>query len=234
MTDETIETETPKPGVEEPAVKRRLTPREYARAKTMWQSGEYSLGEISEEVDVSAPALSKRFKRDSIVRGSNTNKVSAAVQRAIERTSAAQADELAATAHDLKMQALKALELFNKKAFADVATAIKDKTKLGDRLNDLKALETASKIISTNYGTGARILGLDKDINPDDQMPELHIKLMTENDVAELREQQIRDEAEANGDFEDDPDLMAELSDEDLEEIDRHIEDGEGDVELEA
>lgn len=207
---------------------KRLTPREYARAKTMWTSGDYSLSEISDEVGVSATALSRRFKRDSLVKGSDADKVSAAVKKAIERSSLAKAEELASTAHDIKMQALKALKLFNQKAYADVAGAITAKTNLSEKLNDLKALKVASEIVSVNYATGARILGLDKDLSPDDDLPELQIHLMTENDVEELREAQRREELEADGAFEDDDlfdtDLTTPpLTEDEIEELDAAI-----------
>ena len=207
---------------------KRLTPREYARAKTMYQSGEYSLAEISDTVGVSASALSRRFKRDTVERGSDAKKVSAAVKRAIEKTSAANAEELASTAHDIKMLALKSIKLFNTKAYSDVAKAVRDNKPLGEILNDLKALETASKIVAANYGTGARILGLDRDINPDDELPELQIHIMTENDVAELREAQRREELEESGELDDD-EIMAALSDEDLDDIDSALEGEDGD-----
>lgn len=229
---ETTDTNTSVP--EEEDKSKRLTPREYARAKTMWQSGDYSLKEISDAVGVSATALSRRFKRDSVSKGSDAKRVSAAVKRAIEKTSAAQAEELAATAHDIKMIALKSLELFNKKAYQEVAKSIKDGTPLSDKLNDLKALNEASKIIALNYGTGARILGLDQVLNPDEALPELTINLMTENDVAELREQQRREEAEANGEIDDDDLLGTELSADDLDALDEALSEDEDDIVVEG
>lgn len=230
MTDTTATPSVP----EDEEKAKRLTPREYARAKTMWTSGDYSLKEISDTVGVSATALSRRFKRDTLTKGSDAKKVSAAVKRAIEKTSAAQAEELAATAHDIKMVALKALELFNKKAYSDVAKSIKDNTPLSDKLNDLKALNEASKIIHLNYNTGARILGLDQALNPDEQMPELQIHLMTENDVEELRKQQRREEAEANGEIEDDDLLGTELSPDDLDAVDKALDAEEDDIVVEG
>lgn len=233
MTEPTKTAATPDPDTASVnASKKRLTPREYARVKTMWQSGEYSLSEIASEVGVSGTNLSRRFKRDGIEKGSNARKVAAAVRQQIERTSAAQAEELSNTAHDMKMMALKAIDLFNKKAYSDVAKAIHDKTPLGERLSDLKALETASKIISQNYATGARILGLDQELNADEQMPELQIHLMTENDVEALREQQRMEAAEANGEDIDD-ELMAGLTDEELDDLDVIIE-GSGESEPEV
>lgn len=207
-------------------VSKRLTPREYARAKSMWQSGEYSLAEIADAVGVSATALSRRFKRDSIEKGATANKVSAAVQKAIERTSAAQAEEMAVVAHDLKMQALKAIKLFNQKAYADVAKSIQDKTPLAERLSDLKALNEATKIVAQNYATGAKILGLDQELNEAEDLPELQIHLMTENDVADLREQQRREQAEANGENYDDEEITGGLTEEELAELDGVISEG--------
>lgn len=218
-----IETEQDTPA---PVNSKRLTPREYARAKSMWQSGEYSLAEIADTVGVSATALSRRFKRDSVEKGSTANKVSAAVQKAIERTSASQAEEMAVVAHDLKMQALKSIKLFNQKAYADVAKSIQDKTPLAERLNDLKALNEASKIVAQNYATGAKILGLDQVLNEAEDLGELQIHLMTENDVAELREQQRREAAEAEGENYDDEDAIVGLSDEELEQLDEIVEEG--------
>lgn len=221
---------TPEPEEQASAVEeqsKRLTPREYARAKTMWQSGEYSLSEISDQVKVSPTALSRRFKRDGLKKGSDADKTSLAVKKAIERSSAAAAKELADTAHDIKMQALKALKLFNQKAYADVAQSIQKGTKLGEVLNDLKALKVASDIVSINYATGARILGLDQDLNPDDILPELQIQLMTENDVQELREAQRLEELMADGELEDEDlagtDLTSGLTEEELAEIDNAI-----------
>lgn len=217
---------TPVPDEDGEASKaKRLTPREYARAKTMWESGEYSLSEISETVKVSATALSRRFKRDTISKGSAAKKVSAAVKRAIEKTSAAQAEELASTAHDIKMLALKSIETFNKLNIQQVMKQIKAGKPLAEIQGDLKTLEIASKIVMLNYGTGARILGLDKDLSMDDTLPELQIHIMTENDVAELREQQRREEAEANGELIDEDEIMAHLSDEDIKALDEALDD---------
>ncbi|UIS24572.1 hypothetical protein S21ZY_010 [Pseudomonas phage ZY21] len=230
MTDTTANPSVP----EDEEKAKRLTPREYARAKTMWTSGDYSLKEISDAVGVSATALSRRFKRDTLTKGSDAKKVSAAVKRAIEKTSAAQAEELAATAHDIKMVALKALELFNKKAYSDVAKSIKDNTPLSDKLNDLKALNEASKIIHLNYNTGARILGLDQALNPDEQMPELQIHLMTENDVEELRKHQRQEEAEANGEIPDDDLIGTELSPDDLDAVDHALDGVDDDIVVEG
>lgn len=212
---------------------KRLTPREYARAKTMYQSGEYSLAEISDTVGVSASALSRRFKRDTVERGSDARKVSAAVKRAIEKTSAANAEELAQTAHDIKMLALKSIKLFNTKNYSDVAKQIRDGKPIAEILGDLKALEVASKIVALNYSTGARILGLDRDINPDDDLPELQIHIMTENDVAELRENQRREEAEESGELDDD-EIMAALSDEDLDAMEEALDNGENEIVVEG
>lgn len=209
-----------------PALSKRLTPREYARAKTMWQSGDYALSEISQTVGVSATALSRRFKRDGVKRGSFADKTAAAVQKSIERTAAAQAEELASYAHDLKMNALKAIDLFNRKAYADVAKAIKDGTAVGERLTDLKALAEASKIISQNYQTGANILGLDRELDEAEELSELRIKIMTEDDVKELRERQRREAAEAAGEFVDDEDVIGGLTEEELAEIDDIVEEG--------
>lgn len=227
MTDTTDATA---PVVEDDEKAKRLTPREYARAKTMWQSGDYSLKEISDTVGVSATALSRRFKRDSVSKGSDAKKVSAAVKRAIEKTSAAQAEELASTAHDIKMLALKSIELFNKKNYADVVACIKSGRPLGEIQGDLKALKIASEIVNLNYGTGARILGLDQDLNLEDALPELQIHIMTENDVAELREQQRREEAEANGEIDDDDLIGTELSPDDLDALDEALDEVDDDI----
>jgi AraC-like DNA-binding protein len=222
MTDETVanpaESSTP-------ALSKRLTPREYAKAKSMWQSGDYSLSEISEAVGVSATALSRRFKKDGVKRGSFADKTAAAVQKSIERTAAAQAEELASYAHDLKMNALKAIDLFNRKAYADVAKAIKDGTPVGERLTDLKAISEASKIISQNYQTGANILGLDRELDEGEELSELRIKIMTEEDVKELREKQRREAAEAAGEMIDDE--LEGLTPEELEELDEILVEGE-------
>lgn len=91
---------------------------------------------------------------------------------------------------------------------------------MGEKLNDLKALNEASKIINLNYGTGARILGLDEKLVEGDALEELQINLMTENDVEELREQQRREEAEANGELDDDDLVGTELSADDLDAVD--------------
>jgi hypothetical protein len=47
---------------------------------------------------------------------------------------------------------------------------------------------------------------------------------MTENDVADLREQQRREEAEANGEIDDDDLLGTELSADDLDALDEALE----------
>lgn len=213
-------------------VQKRLTPREYAKAKAMWASGDYSVREISEAVGVTETALRRRFKRDGIERGQNAKKVAAAVHRSIEKTAASQAEELASYAHEIKMVALKFNELMIKKAQADVVKSIRDSTPIGDRLNDFKAMSEASKVVNLNYATAASILGFDKEVPDAQELPEIQIKIMTEEDVKEIREQQRREAAEARGEFDELED--GELSDEELENLDSILEGGDDDIVVEG
>lgn len=214
-------------------VQKRLTPREYAKAKTMWASGDYAMREISEAVGVTETALRRRFKRDGVERGQNAKKVAAAVHRSIEKTAAAQAEELASYAHEIKMVALKFNELMIKKAQADVVKSIRDGTPVGDRLNDFKAMSEASKVVSLNYTTAASILGFDKEMPDQQDLPEIQIKIMTEDDVKELRERQRKESAEARGEFEDLPE-EGELSEEELDALDDILEGGDDDIVVEG
>lgn len=170
---------------------KRLTPDEWQKAKSMWRSGRYTLDAIAAQVGCSRNNLHRRFAKEEISKGEDITAGEKAIRQSIENTSAQRAEELAKLTVDIKEETLKAIRLLNKRVMFEIGQCAQQQKPFGMIKDDVKTLHEASKMLGNNYSTAESILGINKDdLDPDEILPEMVVRVMNDDDIAELRNQQ--------------------------------------------
>lgn len=194
----------------------RLTPTEWDSASQMWASGDFTLDEIAERYDITPAALHRRFQKAGVEKGQAKETLQKAMQQSIESKANQKAAELIEMASQVKELHIKGAQMLSKRLMYEIKKATEDGRSLAMIRDDIRSIQDASKTLQTNYQTVERILHLDREETPDDEIPELVVRRMTNEDVAELRDQQSREIEEMTAGFGDDVDpdnLLAEDSD---------------------
>lgn len=201
------ETTLPAESVPKPkGSKKHLTKTQWAEAKTMWASGNYTLTEIAERFNVTPVALHRRFKRHGIEKGQDKQAQDEAVRKsAIEKNAAAIA-EVARTGIDaalLMTRSAKTIaqlivqEMGRTQAMGDAASGI-PWFRMHANLRALREAMNAMKDGSVLINNFVDISALQKEIE-EGELPELRILTMDQDEIDRMREEQRRQDAELNG-----------------------------------
>lgn len=175
---------------------KRLTATEWARAEAMWASGDYTLEKLSETFEITKQALVAHFKKHKVKKGSAQNKMREALERQLAAKQAKSAVEEAQFIENTRVEHAKYVENVSKRAMYLIGKAAQDGVRFEQILNDLKALEVTSRILSNNYSTLEKIIGLDKKNDLEEDMPILQVIEITADQIAKMREAQRDEDAE--------------------------------------
>lgn len=175
---------------------KRLTATEWARAEVMWTTGDHTLEKLSDTFGITKQALTSHFKKHNVKKGSTQNKMREALERQLASKQAKSAVEEAQFIENTRVEHAKYVENISKRAMYLVGKCAQDNKKFETILNDLKALEVTSRILSNNYNTLEKIIGLDKKNDLDDDMPVLQVIEITADQIAAMRAAQRDEDAE--------------------------------------
>lgn len=179
----------------------RLTSNDWEKACQMWASGNFTLDELAEQFEITPTALHRRFKRDGIEKGQAREQLQEAMRRSVEDKANERAAELIEIAAQAKELHLKGTQMLSKRLLYEIKVATESKRSLAAIRDDIRAIQDASKVLHTNYQTTERILRLDREEAPDDDIPELRVRRMTDEDVQRLRAEQAREIEEMTAGF---------------------------------
>ena len=170
----------------------RLTAEDYEKAKNLRRQEGWSVNKISKEVGVTENALWRRFKADGIKKSSELHLRNQAIEEAKFQAMAQQAATMCEESTEgtrLAQQAAVFLTKANIKLFSD---CVRNGTPFSAVFDDAKALGELTKNLSGNIRIARQILE-DFKTEDDDTLPELVVRTMTDDDVAQLR---IRQDSE--------------------------------------
>ncbi len=179
------------PAVKTPA---RMTPRQWAEAEALWESGEVTLDDLASRFDKDRSAFVRYFKKHGIAKGSKAAERKEEVKEAVAAAAIDEATVLANRIRETKEDHYKMSSALAKLVWAEVLTAKKDSRPFAAIKDNLKALDNAMNVLMKARQERFAILGLDKDDYVDeDGLPELVISELTAAQIEELRN---RDEEE--------------------------------------
>lgn len=177
---------TSEPAVGEKSAKyARLTPKQWAEIEALWETGNITLVELTKKYGKSINTFKSYFKRNGIVRGSKRETVKSAVLSAIEE----EASVLAARIKETKEEHYKMSSGIAKLAWSEILQAKSSGSPVGVAMSNLKALDTAASILKKMREERYAVLGLNEEKAQEDEgLPELVIKELTAEQIAELRD----------------------------------------------
>ena len=155
--------------------KKRLTPKEWAEATALWESGEVTSKDLSDKFGVSRETFLRRFKKDGIEKGVRAHEHADAVREELSKSLSPDQVLTAQRAKETKEQHYNWSAALARMAMNEIAVAARDKVPVASKLPNLKAIEKAAAILEKARNERWIVLGLDKNDDFDDEMPELAI-----------------------------------------------------------
>lgn len=167
--------------------RKRMTPAQWAEARAMWATGEFTLEQIAEKFGVARETLSRRFNKDGVKKGQSA--IDKKVEAEIIEKAAKNVDKWAERSEQARESYFKSLEMLHKLTVATLGKAHQEK-KLFSAQADLKAIQLAAITLDKVRSNQWAVLGLDKEGAEDDEIPELLVRSLTPDEVARIRSMQ--------------------------------------------
>lgn len=172
----------------------RLTPKQWAEAEALWESGEVTLDDLAAKFGKHKSNFSRHFDKLSIKRGSKAEAHKKKVHEAVTAAAVDDATVTAARIRETKEDHYKMSSSLAKLVWSEILTAKQGGHPLAVATANLKALDIAATSLKKLREERWAVLGLDKaDFIDEDGLPELTIQELTAEQLEELRN---RDEAD--------------------------------------
>lgn len=167
---------------------------ELARTIAMWESGNFTLGQIAKEIGRQESTISRKMKASGIVKGARKTKIQEQVSKAIEEDIVSRSEELARKFAKINDDCGTHAELLQTMLMQEAAAARRDNEPYNKRKGNvdtlvkmLDGISKAQEIRTTALGTP-----VDKIIS-EETLTSIGIVAMDEKEVAEVkREASIR------------------------------------------
>lgn len=172
---------------------RKMKPKEWAEAETLWESGNVTLKELSERFKMVEETFSRHFARIGIKKGSKAALASEKVREGVLKTMVDDATVLSTRIRETKEEHYKLSSLLVKLASNEILQAKRDGQPYESKLNNIKALDLAMNVIKKGREERWAVLGLDdpNSVN-DDELPELMINEMTAAQIEDMQARQVQ------------------------------------------
>ena len=174
--------------------KRRLTVRQWAEIKALWESGNTTLDELSKRYLVSVSSFTRHFAAKGIKKGSKAEAIEKKAAAKVEQMAISEATVIAGRIRETKEQHYTMATNIAKLTWNEILQAKAGKLPFSTALNNLKALDVASNILKKSREERYAVLGLDRpDAVDPDELPELVISELTAGEIQELRDRDHAD-----------------------------------------
>jgi hypothetical protein len=179
----------------------RLTPKQWAEAEALWESGDVTYAQLSARFGKHKSTFVEHFRKKKIVRGAKKAEVAAAVKEEVAKAVVDDATVLAARIKETKEEHYKMAAGLAKLTWNEILAAKRDGLPFATILNNLKSLDSAMSVLKKAREERWAVLGLDKDSGLDeDGLPELVISELTAEQIEALRNRDEDDVGESEVD----------------------------------
>lgn len=177
-------------------LKRRLTPKEWAKAEAMYESGEYTLEAIATEFGVHALTVQRHMAKEGIEKGSRADEVKRRVVEAMDKEIDEDAEVLKKRIRETKEQHYRLNQAIDLGIQTEIVTAKQEGRSPASTMNNVKALKLMAETLKITRESRYTILGLDDTNNDTEELPTLEIREMFDEEIAAIREAQERQASE--------------------------------------
>ncbi len=172
----------------------RLSPKKWAEAEALWESGEVALGDLVTRFGVDRSTLQKRFSQRGIKKGAKSAEHAKRVSEEVTKAAIDDATVLAARIRETKEEHYKMAAGLAKLTWAEILAVKSSGSPMAVAMNNLKALDNAMNVLKKAREERYAVLGLDRDDHVDEEgLPELVISELTADQIEALRAKQEDD-----------------------------------------
>ena len=169
----------------------RLTPRQWAEAAALWQSGEVTLEDLENRYGASKETFSRKFSAMGVKKGENAAQHAERVREEITRGAIQDAALIAQRVRRTKEDHYEWSTALGRLIMHEIAKAQREKIPLAAIDPTIKTIKRALEGLQIARAERYAVLGLDKDDYVDDeQLPELMIAEMTASEIEQIRQRQ--------------------------------------------
>ncbi len=176
--------------------KRRLTPKEWAKAESLYESGEYTLDQIAEEFGVHAITVHRHMKAHGVEKGAKAADVKGAVSDKIREEAEKDASIIAQRIQETKEEHYRLNQAIDKRIVREVVTAESEGRSVAASMNVIKTLKLMAETLKITRENRYTVLGITNDDVTDDELPALEVREMLDEEVEEIRDKQARQAVE--------------------------------------
>lgn len=209
--------------------KRRLTPKEWAKAESLYESGEYSLDQIAKEFGIHVITVQRHMKGHGIEKGSRSAEIKGAVADKIRSEAEKDASIIAQRIQETKEEHYRLNQAIDKRLVREMVSAESEGRSVATSMPVIKTLKLIAETIKITRENRYTVLGISDDDVSDDELPALEVREMLDEEVEEIREKQAAQAREMGvlGEEQgDDDDDVIEIGD--LDDLDPDDDDEEG------
>lgn len=172
----------------------RLTPKQWAEAEALWESGEVTLDDLAARFGKDRSTFVNRFNKIGITKGSKREETKQRVAEEVAKQAISDATVLAARIKETKEEHYKMSAALAKLTWAEILEVKKTGAPFSSAMNNLKALDNAMNVLKKAREERYAVLGLDRDDHVDENgLPELVISELTAEQVEALRSRDEED-----------------------------------------
>lgn len=161
----------------------------------LWESGEVTLKQLEERYGRPYDTFVAHFRKRGIKKGSRAEELRRVVKKHVEEEAQSEAAIIAERIRKTKEEHYKMSEAIAKLTFAELMKMRKEEKRFRDCQQDIKTLLLAAEALKRVREERWVTLGLDKDVVDENSLPDLVLRRMTDEDVEQMRAQQMEDDA---------------------------------------
>lgn len=167
---------------------RSLTPKEWAEAEALWESGEVTIQDLVDRFGRSKAAFSRHFQKHGIEKGAAKEAHKKAVAQAVTSAAVDESVIVAARIKETKEEHYKMAAGLSKLVWSELLQAKSAGKEFALVQGNLKSLDIAASALKKLREERWAILGMDKEgFVDEDYLPELVINELTAEQIEELR-----------------------------------------------
>jgi hypothetical protein len=178
----------------EPVIKRpRLSAQVRAKIRAMWESGEYTASDIARVVKVDMAVVRRFIANHGIQKGASAQMLHQEVAEQVKKKAEEDAALFAERIRETKEEHYRMAVGIAKLTWQELSQCRSNEQQFSTINPNLKALESAMKVLSMSRMERYAVLGLDKEDKSEDAMPELVLTELTADQIERLRNFQADD-----------------------------------------
>lgn len=177
-------------------VKKRLTPVEWAKAEAYYESGEYTLEEISSKFSVHVATVQRHMRKRGIEKGAKAEEIKKKVEETLEDQAAKEAELVSRRIQETKEEHYRLSQAIDKRIAREFVEAAQTGRAIASSMENFKALKEAAATLKITRESRYTILGMNEEDRDIDDLPTLEVREMLDEEVAAIRDAQKKDAEE--------------------------------------